>query len=183
MLLAVLEILPNYARFMSEFPNYESMKDSLVHPVPKCYPPKSITDDLRPITLTSKVLEGFSLEQLFQQIVKKLDHKQFSIAGKSTVQALVYFLCTILESLDRRENYIRVFFADFSEGFDVVDHNVLIRGLELQGVHIRLRNWIGAFLTSRSQRVTINDIVSTPVFPHGGIPQGTRSYSRSSRYW
>ena len=99
------------------------------------------------------------------------------------MQALVYFLRTILESLDRRENYIRVFFADFSEGFDVIDHNVLIRGLELQGVHIRLRNWTGAFLTSRSQRVTINDIVSASVFPHGGIPQGTRSYSRSSRYW
>jgi len=40
------------------------LKESLVHPVPKCSPPKSITDDLRPITLTSqlaKVLEGFSL--------------------------------------------------------------------------------------------------------------------------
>ena len=40
------------------------LKESLVHPVPKCSPPKSITDDLRPITLTSqlaKVLAGLSL--------------------------------------------------------------------------------------------------------------------------
>ena len=51
---------------------------------------------------------------------------------------------------------------------------ILIRELELLGVHICLRNWIGAFLTSRPQRVTINGIVSTPVFPHRGIPQGTR---------
>ena len=134
------------------------LKEPLVHPVPKCSPPKSITDDLRPITLTSqlaKVLEGFALDSLFQQIVSKLGHKQFPIAGESTLPALVYFLHTILESLDRGENYIRVFFADFAKGFDLVDRNVLISELELLGVHICLRNWIGAFLTSRPQRVTI----------------------------
>ena len=114
------------------------------------------------------------MDSLFQKIVSKLDHKQFSVACKSTVQALVYFLHTILESLDRGENYIRVFFADFSKGFDLVDHNVLISELELPGVRICSRNWKGAFLTSRPRRVTINGIVSTPVFPHGGIPQGTR---------
>lgn len=147
-------------------------------PVTKCSPPKFITNDLRAITLTSQVaevLDGFSLDSL-QEIVNKLGHEQFSIDGKSTVQALVYFLHTILESLDQGENYIRVFFADFSKGFDLVDHNVLISELELLGhvVHICLSNWIGAFLTSRPQRVTINGIVSTPVFPPGGIPQGKR---------
>ena len=90
------------------------------------------------------------------------------------MQALVYFLHTILESLDRGENYILVFFADFSKGFDFVDRNVLDSELELLGVHICLRNWIGAFLTSRPQRVTINGTVYTPVFPHGGIPRRTR---------
>ena len=156
------------------------LKESLVHPVPKCSPPKSITDDLRPITLTSqlaKVLEGFALDSLFQQIVNKLDHKQFSIAGESTVQALVYFLHTILESLDRGENYIHVIFADFSKGFDLVDHNVLMSELELLGVHICLRNWIGAFLTSKPQRIANNGFVSTPVFPHEG------SHHCSSLYW
>ena len=44
------------------------LKESLVHPVHKCSPPKSITDDLRPITLTSQlanVLEGFTLDSPF----------------------------------------------------------------------------------------------------------------------
>ena len=57
---------------------------------------------------------------------------------------------------------------------NLVDHNVHISKLELLGVHICLRNWIGAFLTSRPQRVTINGIVSPPVFPHEGIPKDTR---------
>ena len=139
------------------------LQESLVHAVPKCSPPKSITDDLRPITLTSqlaKVLEEFTLDSLFQQIVNKFDHKQFSIAGKSTVQALVYVLHTILESLDQGENYIR----DFSKAFDLVDHNVLISELELLGVHICLKNWIDAFLTSRPLCVMINGIVSIPTW-------------------
>ena len=72
------------------------------------------------------------------------------------------------------ENYVHVSFADISKGFDLINHNVLITELELLGVHICLRNWIGAFLTSRRQRVTINGIVSHPVFQYGGIPQGTR---------
>ena len=43
------------------------------------------------------------------------------------------------------------------------------------GVDICLRNWIGAFLTSRLQCVTINGTVSTLVFPQGGLSQlGTR---------
>jgi len=67
-----------------------------------------------------------------------------------------------------------IFFADVSKGFDLVDHNVLISELELLGVDICLKNWIGAFLTSRPQCVTINGTVSTLVFPQGGIPQGTR---------
>ena len=72
------------------------------------------------------------------------------------------------------ENYVHVFFGDFSKGFDLIDNNVLLKEFELLGVHIYLRNWIGAFLTSRRQRVTINGIVSPPVFPYGGIPQGRR---------
>ena len=40
------------------------IKESIVHPLPKCNSPKSVKEDLRPITLTShlaKVMEGFTL--------------------------------------------------------------------------------------------------------------------------
>ena len=66
------------------------------------------------------------------------------------MQALVYFLHTILESLDRGENCIRVFFADFSKDFDLVDDNVLISELEFPGVHMLVASakCITAFLHS-----------------------------------
>ena len=65
-------------------------------------------------------------------------------------------------------------FLDFSKGFDLINHYVLITELEFLGVHICIRNWIAAFLTSRRQPVTTNGIVSPAVSPYGGIPQGTR---------
>ncbi|XP_032221897.1 uncharacterized protein LOC116604109 [Nematostella vectensis] len=151
----------------------QELKESIVHPVPKCYPPKTLSEDLRPITLTSqlaKVMEGIALDSLFACVKDKLDPKQFSVTGESTVQSMVYFLHCILESLERGENYVRIFFADFSKGFDLVDHNVLMSELDLLGVNEYLQNWIAAFLTARPQRVKISGHTSSPVFPNGGIP-------------
>ena len=153
------------------------IKESIVHPLPKCNPPKSVEEDLRPITLTShlaKVMKGFTLNCLSKQVMDKLDPKQFSINGKSTVQALVYLLHIILASLDRGDNYARIFFADFSKGFDLVDQNALTEELKHLNVSQCLIRWIGAFLSFRPQRVMLNGFLSPPVFPNGEIPQGTR---------
>ena len=67
-----------------------------------------------------------------------------------------------------------IFFTDFSKGFDLVDHNILIQEMELLGVHEATIRWIGSFLTDRSQRVQVSQVYSHPVTPNGGIPQGTK---------
>ena len=72
-------------------------------PVPKCRAPMSVESELRPVSLTSpvaKVLEGFSAKSLLVCVWDKLDSKQFALPGRSTTQALVYLLHTILESVD-----------------------------------------------------------------------------------
>ena len=43
-----------------------------------------------------------------------------------------YLLHTILESVDGGEMYVRMFFFYFPKGFDLVDHNVLLRELDLR---------------------------------------------------
>ena len=129
------------------------------------------------MTLTSqlaKVLEVITLDSIFKQVVNQLDPKQFSMKRKSTCHALVFFLHTILAELDRGENYVRIFFADFSKGFDLVDHNVIMRELDFLGVNKYLSRWVGAFLTNRTQMVSISGMLSTSVRPNGGIPQGTK---------
>ena len=105
------------------------LKQATVVPVPKLRPPKSVENDLRPISLTSpiaKVLEGFSAESLITSVFNKLDNKQFALPGRSTTQALIFFMHTILEALDTCGRYIRIFFSDFNKGFDLVDHNVVL---------------------------------------------------------
>ena len=113
------------------------------------------------------------LAPLFNQVIDKIDLKQFALAGRSTTHALVYLLHCILEALDNSYYYARILFTDFSKGFDLVDHSVLVSELRDLGVHEALIRWIGAFLTGRSQQVKIGSALSNSVIPRGGIPQGT----------
>ena len=123
-------------------------KQAIVVPVPKCRPPVPVESDLRPVSLTSpvaKILEGFSANYPLMCFWDKLDSKQFALPGRSTMQALVYLLHTILESVDGGEMYVRMFFSDFSKGLDLVDHNVLLRELDILDVDPHLVRWIAAF--------------------------------------
>lgn len=156
---------------------HDRFKTSIVIPVPKISPPKELKEDLRPITLTSplaKIHEGFTLDLLAAEVLNKLDIKQFSVSGKSTTHALVYMLHIILEVLDMGNNFIRIFFADFSKGFDLVDHHSLLAELRVLDIHPVIIRWICAFLSNRPQRVKIGSSLSPPVYPNGGIPQGTK---------
>ena len=69
----------------------------------------------------------------------------------------------ILEALDNSHCYARILFTDFSKGFDLVDHSVLVSELRDLGVHEALIRWIGAFLTGRSQQVKIGSALSNRV--------------------
>ena len=155
----------------------DQLKRSFVVPIPKVTPPQSIQDDLRPISLTaqvSKVMEGFTLKSLMSDVGYQLDPKQFALPKKSTTQALVYLLHVILASLDRGHCSVRIFFADFKKGFDLVDHNVIIDELIKLQVNPAVIRWIRSFLTSREQCVKIGSSASSWKHVNGGLPQGTK---------
>ena len=103
------------------------------------------------------------LAPLFNQVIDKIDLKQFALPGRSTTHALVYLLHCILEALDNSHCYARILFTDFSKAFDLVDHSVLVSELRDLGVHEALIRWIGAFLTGRSQQVKIGSALSNSV--------------------
>ena len=112
----------------------------------------------------------------------KLDNKQFALPGRSTTQALIFFMHTILEALDSCGRYIRIFFSDFSKGFDLVDHNVLLSELNNLEVDPHLVRWIAALLTNRSQRVRIGNSLTPPVRINGWTPRGTKLAPCSSAF-
>ena len=174
-LAAVIADICNASIVQGVFPS--QLKRSIIRPIPKVSLPTSIEDDLRPISLTSqisKVMEGFMLNNLFSQVANKLDAKQFAQPKKSTTHALVYLLHLILAGLDNGHCSVRLFFADFKKGFDLVDHNVIVQELFNLDVHPILIQWIKAFLTDREQCVKIDLYQSSWRKTNGGLPQGTR---------
>ena len=69
------------------------LKESLVRPLPKVSPPKSVDSDLRPTTAQiAKIMEGFTLSSLYSQIIDNIDFLQFALPGKSTTHALIYIV-------------------------------------------------------------------------------------------
>ena len=151
------------------------LKESLVRPLPKVSPPKSVDSDLRPITLTAqiaKIMKGFTLSSLYSQVIDNIDFLQFALPGKSTTHALIYILHCILQALETGHCYARILFTDFSKGFDLVDHNVLCTELRNLGVHNVLITWIGSFLTNRSQLVKISSAISGHVLLWVVFPKG-----------
>ena len=146
----------NSSTMQGVFP--KALKRSIVVPVPKVSPLTSIEDDLRPISLTpqiAKVMEDYTLDILFRQVINKLDTKQFALPKKSTTHALVYLLHSILKALERGSCTARLFFADFEKGFDLVDHNKIVKELVCLGVQPALIRWIKAFLSNHEQCVRV----------------------------
>ena len=105
------------------------LKQSIITPVPKACPPQEIKSDLRPIALTcclAKVLEGFTNKRLLRQMSVTIDQRQYARHGHSTVHALIYLMQAIHEAIDSGNYSVRIFFADFTKGFDIIDHSVLL---------------------------------------------------------
>ena len=131
-----------------------SWKSSYVVPLPKQRPPKSIAKDLRPISLTpiaAKVLETLVSKRINASLDGKIDEKQFAgIGGVSTTNALVEMTHRLYEGTDHAGNFARLLLLDYSKGFDLVNHNILISKLLNIGIPSHIR-WLAAFLlTARS---------------------------------
>ena len=153
------------------------LRCSIISPIPKENPPQAIEKDLRPISLTctlAKVMEGLFCRRFLPQLEGKIDKYQFARKGLSTTDALISFLQPIHEAIDKGDNTARIFFTDFSKGFDRIDHNILIANLQKLNIHPALTNWVSAFLSNRMQAVRIAGVLSDWRCPNGGIPQGTK---------
>lgn len=64
-------------------------------------------------------------------------------------------------------------FLDFSKAFDKVSHSLLIHKLRALNIDPHVLDWIVAFLTNRSQFVSVNNNNSSFVSVDSGVPQGS----------
>ena len=88
--------------------------------------------------------------------------------------ALVHLLHKSYEACDDLGSSLRICLLNVSKAFDRIDHNVLLRKLQLMAVQPFLINWIADFLSNRIQRTKIGQDYSAWKYIQAGIPQGTK---------
>lgn len=86
---------------------------------------------------------------------------------------LLKLIDDILVAVDKGSGVVMLI-IDLSAAFDTVDHSVLLKILRQQ-YHITgmALDWIRAFLSGRTQRVKIGDVLSDSVILTFGVPQGS----------
>ena len=123
----------------------------------------------------SKLAERAVYDQLYEYLVKNsLIHPNHHgyLQNCSTSTALQQMYDTWIQALDDKK-MAAVLFLDLSAGFDVVNHNILLRKLKKYNFSSDTLSWFESYLTNRFQSVQIESAMSPPQpVPHG-VPQGS----------
>ena len=150
-------------------------KTSVVIPVPKKQPIKSI-NDYRPVALTSvimKVFEKIVLNYLKSFISPILDPAQFAYRTNRCVEdAVALTLHNILKHLELPNSYVRVLFIDYSSAFNTIVPIKLYKKLQDMSIPISICNWLLDFLLNRPQFVKLDNVLSSTNVLNTGAPQG-----------
>ena len=94
-------------------------------------------------------------------------------AGHSTETALLKVHNDLLLNMDHPRVTLLVL-LDLSSAFDTVDHEVLVRRLEVTfGIADTALQWFRSYLAGRSQRVLLNGSFSEKLSLLHGVPQGS----------
>ena len=174
-LLPPLTHIVNISISQAEFPH--SWKISKVVPLLKKDDPL-LSKNYRPVSLLpifSKILE----RAVFHQIVQYLETNGLLNTNHhgcrqhhNTATALLQMYDQWLEEVEKGL-MVGVMMIDLSAAFDMVDHSILLRKLELYGMDLHSTNWVGSYLSSRSQVVMVDGCFSPPLNITCGVPQGS----------
>ena len=64
-------------------------------------------------------------------------------------------------------------FLDLKKAFDTVDHDILLKKLELYGVEGATLRWFVSYLTDRNQVCKVGRTLSSINYIKTGVPQGS----------
>ena len=90
----------------------------------------------------------------------------------STSLAILELVENITTSIDDCKSTVGIF-IDLKKAFDTVDHDILIKKLDENGIRGVANKWICSYLMNRSQYVCINDTSSECMNVTCGVPQGS----------
>ena len=154
-----------------------SLKEAHIIPIHKGGH-QGLAANYRPIALTSHIIKVFEkvirnhlVNFLHENNLFNSDQHGFRI-GRSCLSQLLAHYDRIVSLLESGVN-VDTIYLDFSKAFDKVDHTILLKKLSLIGIRGKMLTWIKSFLTSRTQRVMVNGVLSDPAPVLSGVPQGS----------
>ena len=128
------------------------------------------------LSVLSKLLERLVVRQLLDYLnaAKLLPELQSAYrAHHSTESAVTKVLADILLALDAGDLSMLTL-LDLSAAFDTVDHDTLLRRLEISyGLGGPVLGWLRSYLDGRNQYVRCGRLKSTPAPVASGVPQGS----------
>ena len=144
-------------------------------PVFKSSDRTSVTN-YRPIFLLciiSKILEKIIYQKLFDFLHNQLSVHQFGfIPQRSCLQQLLLFTHELYLAKSTHCDTDAIY-LDYKKAFDSVVHVKLLHKLWAHGISGELWSWIKAYLTNRTQCVSINGQTSTFLPVVSGVPKGS----------
>jgi gmma-aminobutyric acid receptor subunit gamma/cGMP-dependent protein kinase 2 len=150
-------------------------KRATIVPVPKKAKVTNL-NNYRPIALTFVIMKCFERlvkDHITSNLPDILDPLQFAYhSNRSTDDTIAITLHTALTYLDKRNNYVRLLFIDYSSAFNIIVPSKLVIKPETLGLDPALCNWILDFLMGRPQVVRVGNNISTPQILNTGAPQG-----------
>jgi hypothetical protein len=132
----------------------------------------------RPISILpviSIILEKLVNEQIICYLENKncLNPAQFGFRrNKSTKDAILEFTNNSLKAMSKGMSILGIF-IDFSKAFDTINHNILLNKLKHIGFSDSTLKWFQNYFTDRSQKVILNNHLSSSCKLSVGVPQGS----------
>ena len=140
--------------------------------------PRDLPENYRPISILpaiSKVMERIMYDQIYEYLNDNsiLSEHQFGFRkSRSTASALLDCTNSWYVNMDRKM-FNLVALLDLKKAFDTVNHDILVRKLELYGINGSALTTIQSYLSDRKQKCQLGDAMSSERHVTCGIPQGS----------
>ena len=170
-----LTLILNQCMTLSCFP--DEWKTAKVVPLYK-NGQRNIPGNYRPISvlpMISKIMERILYNQLYSYLTKfeLLSDSQYGFRKfHSTASALLDCTNDWYINLDRNM-FNLVVLIDLKKAFDTVDHQILLRKLELYGIKGQALSLLKSYLTNRNKKCQIQNSFSSERLITCGVPQGS----------
>ena len=139
---------------------------------------KNVPGNYRPISVlpaVNKVMEIILYDQLYDYLTKfqLLNDCQFGFRkSHSTATALLDCTNSWYMNIDKKL-FSLVVLIDLKKAFDTVDHQILLKKLEIYGVKGDALALLNSYLIDRTQKCQVNGTISSERLIMCGVPQGS----------